>query len=83
MAKDRFSNRKINYDYSYRFGNYEPSAKSIRDTSYTQTELIKKMYTSDKINSWEKNFIKNCLRYPTLSQKQKDTLNTIYTKTKN
>ena len=83
MSKDRFSNRRINYDYSYRFGDYEPSNKSERTITSTQTELMKKMYKSDKLNVWEKGFIKNCLRYDNLSDKQKLALNKIFLKLKN
>lgn len=82
MAKDRFNNRRINYDYGYRFGDYEPSNKSERTITNTQTELMKKMYNSDRLTTWEKGFIKNCLRYDTLSEKQKLVLNNLFLKLK-
>lgn len=79
--KDRFNNR-YSYDTKLKYGEYEPPNKSERKITYTQTELLKKMYKSDKLNVWEKGFIKNCLRYDTLSEKQKLVLNRLFLKLK-
>jgi len=81
MAKDRFNNRST-YDYQHRFGIYEPYEKSDRNITYTQTKIMKEMYKSEKLNVWEKGFIKNCLRYDTLSLNQKSVLNKLFLKFK-
>ena len=81
MAKDRFNNRNT-YDYEHKFGIYEPNQKSDRKITYTQTELLKQMYKSERLNVWEKGFIKNCLRYDKLSEKQKLVLNRLFLKLK-
>jgi len=82
MAKDRFNTRG-SYDPNFKFNAYVPTVKSERTITSDQVELLKKMYTSDKINVWEKNFIKSVIKFNTLSQGQKDKLNTIYKKIKN
>ena len=79
--KDRFKNR-YSYDTKLKYGEYEPSQKSERLITSTQTEIMKKMYQSDKLNVWEKGFVKNCLRFNTLSEKQKLTLNKLFLKLK-
>jgi len=81
MAKDRFNNRNT-YDYEHKFGIYEPNQKSDRKITYTQTELLKQMYKSERLNVWEKGFIKNCLRYDILSEKQRLVLNRLFLKLK-
>jgi len=81
MAKDRFNNRNT-YDYEHKFGIYEPNQKSDRKITYTQTELLKQMYKSERLNVWEKKFIKNCLRYDILSEKQRLVLNRLFLKLK-
>jgi len=81
MAKDRFNNRNT-YDYEHKFGIYEPNQKSDRKITYTQTELLKQMYKSERLNVWEKGFIKNCIRYNILSEKQRLVLNRLFLKLK-
>lgn len=81
MAKDRFKTRS-SYDSRFKYGVQLKSNKSERKITYTQTELLKKMYQSEKLNVWEKGFIKNCLRYDTLSEKQKLVLNNLFLKLK-
>jgi hypothetical protein len=81
MAKDRFNN-KNSYDYEHRYGVYEPSLKSKRSTTYTQTKLLKEMYRSEKLNVWEKGFVKRCLTFYILSDKQKTVLNQLFLKLK-
>jgi len=81
MAKDRFKTRG-SYDNEFKYGLQEQSYKSKRTTTGTQTDLMKSMLKSDRLSVWEKGFIKNCLRYNTLSDKQKLHLNKIYLKFK-
>lgn len=79
--KDRFKNR-YSYDNKLKYGEYIPSVKSERKLSYTQTELLKQMYKSERLNVWEKGFIKNCLMFDTLSEKQRLILNSLFLKLK-
>ena len=79
--KDRFNNR-YSYDNKLKYGEYEPSIKSQRTINHSQTELLKKMYKSERLNKWEKGFIKNCLKYDTFSDKQRLVLNDIFSKLK-
>jgi len=79
MAKDRFK-RRIDYDKEFRFGIQEDSVKTERTVTYKQVELIKKMYKSDKITKWEKQFLKSCLKQHNYSDKQKLILNNIFVK---
>jgi len=81
MAKDRFKTRS-SYDSEFKYGLQEQSYKSKRTTTGTQTDLMKSMIKSDKLNVWEKGFVKNCLRYNNLTDKQKLHLNKIYLKLK-
>lgn len=81
MAKDRFNTRN-SYDPKFKFNEYVKPVKTERMVSSKQIEIMKQMYISPRLSVWEKGFIKNCLRYNTLSDKQKFTLNSLFHKFK-
>ena len=79
MPKDRFK-RRIDYDKEFKYGIQEDSVKTDRSVTYKQVELIKRMYKSEKLNQWEKQFLKSCLKQHNYSDKQKLILNNIFVK---
>ena len=77
MAKDRFKTR-ASYDSTFKYGQYEYNKPSKREVTSEQVAVMKEIYLSDRINNWEKGFIKDCLTYRSLSPKQKSIINGIY-----
>lgn len=77
MAKDRF-NTRASYDNTFKYSGLEYNRSQTKVITGTQVDAMRRMYQSDKLNSWEKNFVKNCMKYDSLSQKQKDLLNKLY-----
>lgn len=79
MAKDRFKNRR-SYDTEYKVGGYYQKPLARRTITEEQTNIMNDMLRSGNLTEWEFDFVSNCKRFFTLSQKQKDTLNSIYKK---
>jgi len=79
MAKDRFK-RRIDYDKEFKYGVHINPVKTDRSVTHKQVELIKKMCKSEKLNQWEKLFLKSCLKQHNYSDKQKLILNNIFVK---
>jgi len=77
MAKDRFKTR-ASYDSSFKYSGLEYNRSQTKVITGAQVEAMKQMYQSDRLNSWEKNFVSNCMKYDSLSQKQKNLLNKLY-----
>ncbi len=77
MAKDRFKTR-ASYDTNFKYSGLEYNPTKTKVITGTQVDTMRQMYQSDKLNSWEKKFVKNCMKYDSLSQKQKDLLNKLY-----
>jgi len=80
MAKDRFKTR-ASWDKEFKYGITPYSFKDRRTVTSQQTNFMRDLYYSDKLNSWEKNFVKSLLGFKHLTKKQKETLKKIYIKT--
>jgi len=77
MAKDRF-NTRASYDSGFKYSGLEYNRSETKVITGTQVDTMRQMYQSDKLNSWEKDFVRNCMKYDSLSQKQKNLLNKLY-----
>ncbi len=76
MAKDRFNNR-ASYDNSFKYGQSEFTQKSLRTTSFEQTEFIKQIFQKPNLNEWEMKFLKSVAKSNRLSEKQINKINII------
>jgi len=77
MAKDRFKTR-ASYDTNFKYGGLEYTPSTKRTVTSKQVSIMKQLYYSSKLNNWEKNFVKNCMKLDSLSDKQKTLLNKLY-----
>ena len=80
MPRDRFKTR-ASYDADFKFGVTEFNFKSDITVTEKQVSIMKKMYRSNLITDWERDFLKSVSSQRHLSDKQKMTLNRIYQKT--
>jgi len=81
MARDRYNNRS-SYDSTFKYGSSDSNKGTFRTVTSKQSDLIKKMYMSNKISDWDRDFLKSISASHNFSDKQKKMLNKIYLKTK-
>jgi len=79
MAKDRFKTRR-SWDSKFKYGSLYEKPLPKRTITEQQTNIMNDMLQSGKLSEWEFDFVRNCKKFYTLSQKQKDILNKIYKK---
>lgn len=80
MAKNRF-NTRASYDTDFKYGISEIKGEGKKRTiTEKQVKFMKNLYELHNLTDWERNFIKSLLTFDTLSEKQLETLKSIFIK---